>query len=106
MSALTHGRIGTALVAILLLIQVALFWLSLDALMQVSVFCTAPASSSWSLAFGIVHILLLALLLIGLLSMRFVRLRLAYIALVIPALLALPVQAAFVSNGSLWCDTF
>lgn len=90
--------------AALLVTQVGLFWLSMNTLSQVSVFCTAPESSPWSLAFGLVHVLLLGLLLLGLLSLHFVRLRLIYIALVAAALLALLIQAALVSHGTLWCD--
>ena len=90
--------------AALLLLQVGLAGLSTDSLWQISVFCTAPASSPWSLVFGLVHALLLGLLIFGLFSLHFVRLRLPYIALVTAALIALPIQALFVTRGTLWCD--
>jgi hypothetical protein len=99
-----QGKAGTALVGALLLMQATLFSLSMDSLVQISIFCTAPASSPWSLPFGLLHVLLLCLLIVGLVSLHFVRLRLFYIVLAIAALSALPIQASLVSKGTLWCD--
>ena len=104
MLALMHGRKGAALVAAFLLTQIGLLCLSMGAFWQISVFCTAPAASPWSLAFGLLHVSLLGLLLVGLLSLHFVRLRLLYIGLVTAALLTLPLQATLVSHRVLWCD--
>ena len=90
--------------AALLLLQVGLAELSTDTLWQISVFCTAPASSPWSLVFGLVHVLMFGLLIFGLVSFRYVRLRLPYIVLVTAALIALSIQAMLVTRGTLWCD--
>jgi len=54
--------------------------------------------------FSVVHLLFLALLLMGALSVRFRWLRVPYAALLILGLAALPVQANLVSNGQLECD--
>jgi hypothetical protein len=98
------GKVGTALVGTLLAMQVTLLCLGMGQLPQITFFCTAPASSPLSVPFGLLHLLLLCLLIVGLPSLHFVRLRLYYVVLFIAVLSALPIQAALVSNGTLWCD--
>lgn len=100
------GRRGTGLIALLLVAQTGILWLSMDAgaYSAVSVFCTGPADSRIGFLFGLLHLLLLGLLLTGLLSLRIARLRLPYIGVLTAALVLLPVQATLVSNGSLSCD--
>ena len=104
MLARIQGSIGMAIVAALLIIQGAVFSLSMDALIQVSAFCAGPMSSLWGLVFGLVHLSLFVLLFVGLFALQNVRLRLTYIALVTMALFALPIQAVLVSQGTLSCD--
>jgi len=106
MFAFTQDRRGAALVAFLLLLQWALLWLSMDAYVEISVFCTGPASSGLSLPFGLLHLLFLGLLLLGVVSLAAPGLRLSYIALLAAALAMLPVQAVLVSDGVLTCDGF
>ncbi|MEO6386985.1 MAG: hypothetical protein ABIT16_12225 [Croceibacterium sp.] len=100
------NRGGAILISALLLIQFALFLLSLDAgaFLYISAFCTGPAASRLGLLFGSLHLVLVMLFLMGLLSLSFARLRLAYIGLVMISLALLPVQATFVSQGALTCD--
>lgn len=104
MLAFMQDRRGTVLVASLLLIQIVLLGLSMDVLMEISIFCTGPAASHLGLLFGILHWTFLGLALTGLLSLRFNRLRVPYVALVIVAIAALPVQATLVSHDILSCD--
>ena len=103
-----NGRVGTALVVLLLIVQLVLLWLSTQdgALVEISIFCTGPAASRIGLLFGLMHLAFLGLLMAGLLALRFIRLRLPYIGLVAAGLLMLPVQASLVSDGVLTCDGF
>ena len=103
-TAFLTGQRGIALVASLLLLQVIVFWLSMNIWMQISVFCTGPASSPLSIPFGLLHLLLLVLSLFGLTSLRVARLRLPYIVVLTLALILLGVQALLVANGLLTCD--
>ncbi len=99
-----HGRLGTALVASLLLLQVCVGWASLSGYEQISVFCTGPASSGWGWLFGGLHLLFLALVVLGLLSLRAIRVRALYIAFLTAALVLLPLQASLVQRGVMSCD--
>jgi hypothetical protein len=56
------------------------------------------------MVFGVLHFAFLGLLGVGLVSLRFRKLRLPYVVLVIAALAMLPVQASLVSHGALGCD--
>jgi len=99
-----NGKRGTVAVAILLIFQASLFVLSMDALMEMSVFCTGPASSALSVPFGLLHLLFVGLLLMGITSLVVAKLRLPYIALLTVALLMLLVQVLLVWNDVLICD--
>ena len=103
-----NGRLGTALVVLLLAAQLVLLSLSLDAgaYAKISIFCTGPAGSRLGLLFGLLHLAILGLLPAGFLALRFAELRLPYIALIAPGLLMLPLQANLVSDGVLFCDGF
>lgn len=105
MAAFIQGHRGAAVVSMLLIIQAALLWASFDAYPQISVFCTGPAESRVGLLFGLLHILLLGLLLVGVLSLTYVRLRMAYIVLLGAVLIMLPIQARLVSESVLGCDS-
>ena len=100
------NRGGAILIAAILMIQLALFLLSMDAdaFVKISVFCTGPASSRLGLLFGSLHLFFAMLWLMGLLSLGQARLRLPYIGLVANALALLPIQATYVSRGTLSCD--
>jgi hypothetical protein len=98
------GRRGLLFIAALLALQLLLLVASFGPLLQVSIFCTGPRSSTLAGVFGLVHLLFLGLLFMGTLSLRFSSLRVPYAALLILGLAALPLQANFVSNGQLKCD--
>jgi hypothetical protein len=98
------GKHGRLIVAALLALQLSLLWLSLGPLGQASVFCTGPNSSPLAGAFGGLHLLFLALAVLGLVSLRIARLRLLYAVLLVIGVAALPLQAKLVSEGLLTCD--
>src|SRR5262245_5399487 len=104
MIALMKGSKGVTVVAAFLILQVVLFWLSMGELMQISFFCTGPASSPLGLLFGLIHLLILGLLLLGVVSLPVPDLRLPYVGLLAAALLALPIQASLVQRHHLTCD--
>ena len=104
MHARIQGQLGLIIVAIFLTLQVGLFWLSMSVFFRISVFCTAPASSPWSLPFGILHLIMFLLLFVGLASLRYERLRTPYIIFVALGLMMLPIQAGLVSHDILRCD--
>ena len=106
MLAFINSARGMALVGVLLIVQISLFWLSMDAgaYAKISIFCTGPASSGLGLLFGLLHLLFFGLLLVGLLSLGVTTLRLLYIVLLLVGILMLPLQAILVSNGELSCD--
>ena len=99
-------RRGAILVAALVMAQLALFMLSMDAgtYAKISIFCTGPASSRLSFLFGLLHLHLALLLLVGALSLKIARLRLVYVGLLTVSVGMLAVQADFVSQGTLTCD--
>lgn len=87
----------------LLVAQVVLFWLSLDAVMAISMFCAVTTGSSPPI-FGYVHLAYLLLFLVGLASLFWRRARLPYVAAISIALLALPMQVWMLENDKLGCD--
>ncbi len=99
-----NGKRGTVAVVALLIFQTILFVLSMDAFMEISAFCTGPASSALSLPFGLLHLLFIGLFLMGLASLAIAQLRFPYIALLTLALLMLAAQVLLVWNGVLLCD--
>jgi hypothetical protein len=105
MVSILHGRLGAALVAALLLLQLCVAWLSLTTYEQISVFCTGPASSNLGWLFGGLHLLLLGLLVLGLLALRAVQLRALYIVVLTAALALLPIQATLVQRSVISCDS-
>src|SRR6476646_8074935 len=104
MIAFMKGRAGIASVAALLLLQIVLFWLSMDEFMEISVFCAGGTNNPLGWLFGLIHFLFLGLLFLGLLSFRVSELRLAYVGLLAAALLALPAQASLVERQQLSRD--
>ncbi len=87
----------------LLVTQVLLFWLSLDAIMAISMFCTVTTGSSPPI-FGFIHLAYLVLFVFGVFSLFWRRARLAYLAAIMVALMALPMQAWLLKNDKLQCD--
>jgi hypothetical protein len=83
--------------------QLLLFWLSLDALFEIGVFCTWAGSMPLAL-FGYVHLLYALLFLLGAASIFQPVLRLPYVAAILIALTALPVQIWLVRHHYLQCD--
>lgn len=91
-------------VGILLVVQVILFLVSVSSFMAISVFCSVTAGRSPPL-FTIIHFIYLALFLFGVASLFFWRAgRKIYIAAIIVALMALPVQLWLLDSGYLRCD--
>jgi hypothetical protein len=98
------GSRGLIIVAALCVTQLVVLSFSLGPLLSASIFCTGPNASSIAVLFGVIHLCLLALLGIGVLSIRFEILRLPYAVLLLIGLSALPFQAHLVSTGRLQCD--
>jgi len=95
---------GSFIIVALIGVQLALLYLSLTSLLQISLFCTGPRSGPDGTIFTAVHYLLLALLVMGIASIHYRKLRLAYALLLLVSLTALPFQARFVETGALQCD--
>jgi hypothetical protein len=85
-------------------LQLIILFFSLGPLVEISAFCSGTAGDRLASIFGGVHVLLLFLLVVGVCSFRFKRLRLPYAASLLIGLCALPVQAQLVSDGQLHCD--
>ena len=86
----------------LVLLQLATFWVSMDSA-EISVFCTIAVSTQWAWI-AYIHLLFAALLLLGLASIFFARLRIGYVVLLAAGLAVLPLQAHLVERGDLRCD--
>lgn len=100
---LSNSR-GAAVVGSMLALQVIMLFISMGPLVQMSPFCSGTGIDPLASLFGGLHVLLLILLVIGASSFWFRRLRLPYLALLLIALCALPVQVWLVSRGQLHCD--
>ena len=98
------GTRGAVLVGTMLALQLIVLFFSLGPAIEVSAFCAGPAASPIAVIFSGLHLLFLALLVVGASSLRFAGLRLPYAALLLVALCALPIQARLVSSGQLQCD--
>jgi hypothetical protein len=90
-------------VIVLLVVQMALFWLSLDAFMDISIFCTAT-NNFWLKFFGLIHFAYVILFVVGVASLSFKRARIPYIVLTVLASAALPAQAWLLANDYVYCD--
>jgi hypothetical protein len=99
-----QGRRGATLVVCVLLTQAGLLYLSFDDLMQISIFCTVSQGSKVGWLFGLLHWTLLALFVAGVMSLVVAGLRIFYVCAMVAALLALPVQASLVEQGTITCD--
>jgi hypothetical protein len=94
-------RIATG---ILLIAQVILFLVSISSFMAISAFCSVTTGDSLPF-FTIIHFAYLGLFIFGVASLFFWRLgRKIYIAAIIVALMALPVQLWLLENGYLRCN--
>ena len=93
-----------ASIAVLLVLQLVLLYLSLGPLDTMSVFCAGPGANLFATIIGSVHLAFLVLFIVGLIALRFPALRLAYALFLAVGLCALPVQAHLVSTGQLHCD--
>lgn len=105
MFAFLRDRRGTNLITGLLITQMALLWLSLDSVHEISIACAGPASSDLGGLFFVLHLGFVGLFLIGVWSLSLPRLRSWYVALLVVAIAALPVQAMLVSRDVLTCST-
>ena len=91
-------------VGILLIAQVILFLVSVSSFMAISVFCSVTTGREPPF-FMIIHFIYLGLFLFGLASLFFWQLgRKIYIAAIVVALMALPVQLWLLDSGYLRCD--
>jgi hypothetical protein len=98
------GPRGTAIIAALLALQFAALIVASGPLLEMSIFCTGPASSTLGGFFGILHLLFLAAFVCGLLALLIPRLRFPYALFLLVALPSLPAQAWLVANDKLTCD--
>ena len=89
-------------VIVLLVVQLILFLVSLNAFMSISIFCSLTAGSAPPF-FTILHFAYLGLFLLGIASLFWRPARLIYIAGITIALLALPVQLWLLDSGYLKC---
>ena len=103
MSFFRDQRLWLCITIGLLIGQIVLLWLSMDALPSISIFCTV-ARSSWPGALGHFHFLYPALFIFGVAALFWPRGRPIYAALACLSLLALPLQAQMVRDGQLSCD--
>ncbi|HEY0629885.1 MAG TPA: hypothetical protein VGD23_11215 [Sphingomicrobium sp.] len=90
-------------VVLLLAVQVILFLVSVNAFMSISIFCSLTAGRSPPI-FTAIHFVYLGLFLLGIASLFWRRGRKIYIAGIVVALLALPVQLWLLDSGQLRCD--
>ena len=90
-------------VIVLLILQVTLFYISLNTFTKISVFCTATTIRALEL-FGYIHLAYIALFMFGLSSLFWKRGRLVYLLGIGIMLLALPIQVRLVANETLFCD--
>lgn len=104
MNSLLSGSRGSAVVGAALVLQLVVLVVSMGPAVEVSPFCSGTGTDDLATIFGGVHLLLLALLLVGVCSLRFKRVRLSYVLVLLAALATLPVQAHLVSRGQLHCD--
>lgn len=95
-----RGRFPTV---VLIVIQIAVFWVSLD-WVEISALCTATRSHGWAWI-GYVHALFLPLLVLGFVSAYVPKCRPFYITFLGLGLSVLPVQVWLLRNGSLYCDS-
>jgi hypothetical protein len=102
MSAERSNRTLFAVIA-LLIAQVVLFLISLDAFMAISIFCSVTTGASPPI-FGVVHFAYLGLFFLGILSLFWRRVRLIYLVGITVALVALPVQVWMLENDKLQCN--
>lgn len=87
----------------LLGLQLLLLWLSIDAVLAISVFCTGTKSLPLNL-FSLLHFAYAALLLLGVASLLLRAARKPYAIGIVVTLAALPLQYWFVGLGYLYCD--
>ena len=90
------------LIYALLILQVVIFLTSVE-WSQISLLCTLSTSKQWGWI-AYIHGMFLALLLLGLISFIWPRLRLWYVVLLCLGLAVLPLQARLVEQGVLFCD--
>ncbi len=88
---------------VLLGLQLLLLWLSIDAVLAISVFCTGTKSLPLYL-FSLLHFAYVALLLLGVASILLRAARKPYAIGIVVTLAALPLQYWFVGLGYLYCD--
>ena len=88
----------------MLILQVAVLFVSLDAYYEISVFCTGPATSWLSWVFGLFHLSFLALLALGIASLAWREARPTYLIIIALGFAILPVQATLVHSHILTCD--
>ena len=90
-------------VIVLLAVQVILFLVSVNAFMSISIFCSVTAGRAPPF-FTVIHFAYLGLFLLGIASLFWRPCRRIYIAAIVVALLALPVQLWLLDSGHLTCD--
>jgi len=99
---MTEGRQRLGIVA-LLFIQTLILYMSINNFFEISIFCTATHEPALEY-FGAIHWVYAGLLLLGLVSLAWRRIRLVYAASLLLSLLVLPAQAWLVDEDRLYCD--
>ena len=88
----------------MLVVQVLVLLIGLDAYYEVTIFCTGPTTSPYSWIFGSLHFAFLGLLGLGIASLRWRNSRPIYLILILVSLAALPMQMKLVHAQVLQCD--
>ena len=91
------------LIAACLIGQLIILYISFDAYMAISPFCTV-ATDGLRILFGLLHLSLFAVFVLGSLALVLPNLRRFYLVFLGLGLIALSVQAVLVQNGQLTCD--
>lgn len=96
-------NIRPEVVGFLLVLKVALFYVSLTDTASISFFCTASASSWLQIIGGLVHLAFIPLFGFGIISLFKPPLRRAYVLLTCIALISIPIQLVLLTTGLMYC---
>ena len=100
----TNILTAAPIVVFMLILQIVVLFVSLEAYPEISIFCTGPATGWIQSAFGLLHISFLGLLALGMASLAWRAARPSYLILILLCLVVLPVQAVLVQSHVLTCD--
>ena len=92
-------------IVVMLVFQIVMLGVSFGSHPEISILCTGPAPGSVQWPFALLHISFLGLFALGVISLKYHRLRPFYLIVLLVSLAALPVQAKLVHSDKLQCDT-